>query len=194
MPLYHRVDNLKRWLHGARAFFQRSRLEVALLRAVRKNDVPRLKALLAGNQWPLDQGIRLSPLSFDSVSRSGEEGRTLLHVATACGHWEVAEELLVQGAKAEVFSTFGVSPMTIAAERGDENLMSLLAVFGGDLQRKIPGHSTFEVDSFFMPTAEQAYWQKSGKPYQGDAYAKRKAQRLGQAWRQSTAPSKPARF
>ncbi len=66
-----------------------------------------------------------APVPLDPDAR-GEEGRSLLLAAVMQNKVELARELMEQGARVDVPDEFGVTPLMIAARRGDLELLQML--------------------------------------------------------------------
>lgn len=179
VPLCRRLDA---FCSAAWQTLRRTPLEGRLVRAVRRGQIDRLRALLDANDWPLDQPLSPACMDWrddDVRSNRRQTGLTLLHEAARSGHVEAAEVLLERGASVDARTNWGTTPALLAACMGDAILVALFAQWGADLTRRLPSTSTYD-DGYVGPTVVEVLGFQTGKAYRGDEYAQIVAIRMGE--------------
>ena len=134
--------------------------ETPLMIASINGDLPLVKVLVLENKARVDH-IAWTPL----------------HYACAKGHLEVAEFLVANGSLVDSTSLNGTTPLMMAVQSGNEELIKLLLDKGADLRlRNSNGLSAIDIAVIYekpwIATALKSRWQKLYKePYPGSQRA-----------------------
>ncbi|XP_030198046.1 myotrophin [Gadus morhua] len=91
--------------------------------------------------WALKNGdldAAKSLLKAEDVNRTLEGGRKPLHYAADCGHAEILEYLLSQGADVNAPDKHGLTPLLSAIYEGHLSCVRILLEKGADKERKGP--------------------------------------------------------
>lgn len=74
----------------------------------------------------------------DNVNRTLANGRTALHIAADCGHKELMEYLIDEGAEVNAVDKHGITPLISACGEGHIACVKLLLEKGADKNQKGP--------------------------------------------------------
>ena len=164
--------------------FRRPSPEQRIVRALQKDRLDEMEALIERHGWNVDDALTTYPPPpetdfFGTPLRRHHTGWRLLHLATCLDNLEAVERLVDAGAHVDVDTDWGMTPALQAASRGHAVLVDFLASRGADLERRIPSFSTF-ADDYVGPTVVEKLNQKSETPYRGGEYARARAKRLNE--------------
>lgn len=175
----------------------RPSVEARLLRAVRRDDVAQLEALLDRHGWALDTPLETLPGPPDPSDRLARRhgGWRLLHAVARLGSLEAAELLVARGAEVDALTDWLVSPAWLAARRGAEPLVGFLVTRGASLERRLPNLSRYAGEGSEGPSVTEALDKAMGRPSDGGvpAYARARAFQLDATLPAAAAALTPAR-
>ena len=133
----------------------------------KSGETPLMMASIQGNLALVQTLVLKNKAMVDHI------GWTPLHYACAKGHFDVAQFLVANGAKVDALSVGNTTPLMMAVQSGNEQLVKLLLDKGADLQiRNNNGLSAIDIadiyDKPWIAEGLRSRWLKLyGKPYTG---------------------------
>ena len=135
-----------------------------LARAISKNDVDLVVALIKNKEVPLN--YRLSSLERpQGLSSQTDNGGSLMHWLVARNSFDGVECLLEQGQDPNIRTFFKETPAHWAASDGNEDMLVLLFAHGADFELCQSQRGSFVFEDPYCPNVFQLFKTKTGKEW-----------------------------
>lgn len=160
-----------------------------LLRAIKKDDVDLVVALIENKEVPLD--YRLSSLKRpEGLSPQTDNGGSLMHWLVARNSLKGVEGLLKQGQDPNIRTFFRETPAHWAAGDGNEDMLVLLFAHGADFELCQSQRGSFVFEDPYCPNVLQLFKTKTGQEWTKEDFSAHALKKNIETNISSSAPSR----